>query len=93
LLVRNGKGGKPRRQPLAQTLADELHELAIRRTPAADAPVFTGLAGGRLQPTVLANIIRRAAARGYRETLYRAYAPAHRGDVATPSNRRRPIGR
>jgi site-specific recombinase XerD len=62
LLVRKGKGHKPRRQPLAPTLARELRKLS-QEQPVASAPVFTGLAGRRLQPTVLANIIRRSAAR------------------------------
>jgi integrase len=59
LLVRTGKGGRPRRQPLPYPLA---RQLATSRGKApADAPVFRGLAGGRLQSTILANIIRRAA--------------------------------
>ena len=63
VLVRCGKGRKPRRQPLAPALARELADLRRRLHPSAEAPVFTGLAGRRLQPTVLANIIRRTAAR------------------------------
>ena len=58
LLVRSGKGGRPRRQPLPSSLARTL--AAIRAGAPADAPVFRGLAGGRLQSTILANIIRRA---------------------------------
>jgi integrase/recombinase XerC len=61
LLVRCGKGGKPRRQPLALSLARELELVRRARSAAADAPVFCGLEGGRLQPTILAAIIRRAA--------------------------------
>jgi integrase len=63
LLVRRGKGGKPRRQPLAPALALEL--AALRETTGAlpDGPVFCGLGGKRLQPTILANIIRRSAER------------------------------
>jgi integrase len=61
LLVRCGKGGKPRRQPLAAPLAQELRQLRAARDAPADAPVFCGLEGKRLQPTILAGIIRRAA--------------------------------
>src|SRR5262249_14368207 len=60
LLVRCGKGGKPRRQPLAAALTQELRELRTERDAPADAPVFCGLEGKRLQPTILAGIIRRA---------------------------------
>jgi site-specific recombinase XerD len=61
LLVRCGKGGKPRRQPLAPGLARELADLRERTQAPAGAPVFCGLQGKRLQPTILAGIIRRAA--------------------------------
>lgn len=60
LLVRRGKGGKPRRQPLAPTVADGLRQLREQKNPLPSEPVFCGLAGGRLQPKVLAAIIRRA---------------------------------
>jgi site-specific recombinase XerD len=60
LLVRNGKGSKPRRQPIAEQLADELRAVRPPNALATD-PVFVGLSGRRLQPTVLANIIRRSA--------------------------------
>src|SRR6266545_1226573 len=60
VLVRRGKGGKPRRQPLALPLAAELRRLWKQREPAPTDPVFYGLAGGRLQPKVLAAIIKRA---------------------------------
>jgi site-specific recombinase XerD len=62
LLVR-GKGNRPRRHPLAASLARELAELQRLREPRADDPVFCGLQGRRLQATVLADIIRRAAGR------------------------------
>ena len=63
LLVRCGKGGKPRRQPVPAGLARELRKLCDSRQPDPTDPVFCGLAGGRLQETTLADIIRRAAAR------------------------------
>src|SRR5215218_6818464 len=63
LLVRHGKGGKSRRQPLPARLARELLKLRDARQPAPTDPVFCGLAGGRLQETILADIIRRAAKR------------------------------
>jgi integrase len=61
LVVGSGKGGKPRRQPLAPALAHELDRLRPHTAPSADAPVFCGLRGGRLRPTILAGIIARAA--------------------------------
>jgi integrase len=44
VLVRRGKGGKPRRQPLAPQLAAELRRLHDERERAPSAPVFCGLA-------------------------------------------------
>jgi integrase/recombinase XerC len=63
LLVRCGKGGKPRRQPVPAGLARELRKLRDTRQPQTTDPVFCGLAGRRLQETILADIIRRAAMR------------------------------
>ena len=63
LLVRRGKGGKPRRQPLPPRLADELRALHAARQPAPEHPVVCGLGGGRLQETILADVIRRASKR------------------------------
>jgi integrase len=63
LLVRRGKGGKPRRQPLAPAFARELSASRDLRQPGPRDPVFCGLAGGRLQPTILANIVARCAKR------------------------------
>jgi integrase/recombinase XerD len=63
LLVRRGKGGKPRRQPLAPLLAAKLRQLRNERRPAAVDPVFCGLGGRRLQEAILARIIARAAER------------------------------
>jgi integrase/recombinase XerC len=63
LLVRRGKGGKPRRQPLPTELAAGLDRWRGQRGAGPSDPVFCGLAGGRLQPTLLAGIIRRATVR------------------------------
>ena len=77
LLVRCGKGGKPRRQPLARALARELALLRTERSAAANAPVFCGLEGKRLQPTILAGIIRRAADRAAIEKRVTAHTLRH----------------
>jgi integrase/recombinase XerC len=77
LLVRRGKGGKPRRQPLAPTLARELLRLQAARQAPADAPVFCGLEGKRLQPTILAAVIRRAAERAGLEKRVTAHTLRH----------------
>jgi site-specific recombinase XerD len=61
LLVRRGKGGKPRRQPLPSQLAAALARSRSQLT--VSDPVFCGLAGARLQPTILAGIIRRTTTR------------------------------
>jgi integrase len=88
LLVRHGKGDKPRRQPLAPQLADELRVLQRRSAPPNTGPVFCGLAGGRLQPKVLAAIIKRAAEpRQPGKTRDRTHAPPHRGDLVTAGDR------
>jgi site-specific recombinase XerD len=76
LLVRHGKGDKPRRQPIAAALASELRNLRPKDATSAD-PVFTGLSGRRLQPTVLANIIRRAADRAGLEKPCTAHTLRH----------------
>lgn len=65
LLVRHGKGDKPRRQPLAPQLAGELRDLRRQVCPAASDPVFCGLGGGRLNAKVLAAIIKRSAERAH----------------------------
>jgi integrase/recombinase XerC len=77
LLVRCGKGGKPRRQPLAPALAGELVRLRAVRGTSGDAPVFCGLEGKRLQPTILAGIIRRAAERAALEKRVTAHTLRH----------------
>jgi integrase/recombinase XerC len=77
LLVRRGKGGKPRRQPIAPQLAHELRQLRDARRPSADDPVFCGLAGGRLQATTLAHIIGRAAERAGLEKHVTAHTLRH----------------
>ena len=63
MLVRRGKGGKPRRQPLPCELARELGRWREERGAGPGDPVSCGLAGGRLQPTILTGIIRRASER------------------------------
>jgi integrase/recombinase XerC len=77
LLVRHGKGGKPRRQPLPARLAHELLKLRDAREPAPTDPVFCGLAGGRLQETILADIIRRATKRAGIEKHVTAHTLRH----------------
>ncbi len=57
------KGNRPRRHPLVGPLARELADLKKAPQPAGGDPVFCGLHGGRLQATVLARTIRRAAGR------------------------------
>ncbi|HXG59360.1 MAG TPA: tyrosine-type recombinase/integrase, partial [Thermoanaerobaculia bacterium] len=63
LLVRSGKRGKSRRQPIPTSLARQLQRLANVHYPEPTDPVFCGLQGGRLQETILADIIGRAAKR------------------------------
>ena len=77
LLVRCGKGGKPRRQPVPAGLARELRKLRDARQPEPTDPVFCGLAGGRLQETILADIIRRAATRAGIEKHVTAHTLRH----------------
>jgi site-specific recombinase XerD len=77
LLVRHGKGGKSRRQPLPARLTRELLKLRDAREPAPTDPVFCGLAGGRLQETILADIIRRAAKRAAIEKHVTAHTLRH----------------
>jgi site-specific recombinase XerD len=77
LLVRRGKGSKSRRQPLPASLARELRRLRARRQTEPADPVFCGLAGGRLQETILADIIRRAAKRAGIEKHVTAHTLRH----------------
>jgi integrase/recombinase XerC len=63
LLVRNGKGAKPRRQPIPSQLLKELKDWRAMREPGEQDPVFCGLQGGRLSPTALSRIIGRCATR------------------------------
>jgi integrase/recombinase XerC len=77
LLVRCGKGGKTRRQPLPASLARELRRLRAARQPDPADPVFCGLEGGRLQETILADIIRRAANRAGIEKHVTAHTLRH----------------
>jgi integrase/recombinase XerD len=77
LLVRHGKGGKSRRQPRPAGLVHELLKLRDVRQPAPTDPVFCGLAGGRLQETILAHIIRGAAKRAGIEKHVTAHTLRH----------------
>jgi integrase/recombinase XerC len=77
LLVRRGKGGKPRRQPIAPPLADALSQVRDTRRPNADSPVFCGLEGKRLQPAILGLIVRRAAERAGLEKRVTAHTLRH----------------
>jgi len=77
LLVRCGKGSKSRRQPLPASLARELRRLHDARQPEPTDPVFCGLEGGRLQETILADIIRRAAKRAGIEKHVTAHTLRH----------------
>lgn len=77
LLVRRGKGGSPRRQPLPAGLAGELRTLRDERRASPEEPVFCGLAGGRLQQTTLAAIIHRAATRAGLEKRVTAHTLRH----------------
>jgi integrase len=63
LLVRNGKGAKPRRQPLPSQVVRELEDWRAARKPQEIDPVFCGLGGGRLSPTALTRIIARSTTR------------------------------
>jgi integrase/recombinase XerC len=77
LLVRCGKGSKSRRQPLPASLARELRRLRAARQPEPTDPVFCGLEGGRLQETILADIIRRAGKRAELEKHVTAHTLRH----------------
>jgi len=77
LLVRHGKGDRPRRQALPPLLAGELATLRERRDAGPDAAVFAGLRGGPLQPTILADIIRRCARRAGLEKHVTAHTLRH----------------
>jgi integrase/recombinase XerC len=77
LLVRHGKGDKSRSQPIPARLARELRRVRDARQPRPTDPVFCGLAGGRLQETILADIIRRAATRAGIEKHVTAHTLRH----------------
>jgi integrase/recombinase XerC len=77
LLVRSGKGGKSRRQPIPTSLARQLQRLANAHNPEPADPVFCGLQRGRLQQTVLADIIARAAKRAGIEKHVTAHTLRH----------------
>jgi integrase/recombinase XerC len=63
VLVRRGKGAKPRRQPLPVQLAVELEEWRSERAALPGDHVFCGLGGGVLHANVLSDIIRRTSGR------------------------------
>jgi integrase/recombinase XerC len=77
LLVRSGKGGKSRRQPIPASLARQLQRLTNAHSPGPADPVFCGLQGGRLQQTILADIIGRAAKRARLQKHVTAHTLRH----------------
>jgi integrase/recombinase XerC len=77
LLVRSGKGGESRRQPIPASLARQLTRLASAHNPEPSNPVFCGLQGRRLQQTILADIIGRAANRAGLEKHVTAHTLRH----------------
>ena len=83
------------RQAAPPTSADRpgsrTSEAAREPTPELADPVFCGLAGGRLQQTTLADIIRRAATRAGISKHVTAHTLApHRRDLAASGARRHP---
>ena len=72
-----GKGNRPRRQPLARLLADDLRVLRDQRRPSPADPLFCGLQGGRLSPKILASIVRRNAERAGIEKRVTAHTLRH----------------
>jgi integrase/recombinase XerC len=77
LLVRRGKRGKSRRQPIPTSLARQLQRLANAHYPEPTDPVFCGLQGGRLRETILADIIGRATKRAGLEKHITAHTLRH----------------
>ena len=61
LLVKRGKGAKPRRQPLPAQLVQELEARRRTTTPSPDDYVFCGLQGGKLSATALTRLLNRCA--------------------------------
>lgn len=59
LLVRRGKGAKPRRQPVPVQLAQELKRRRGDCSPQPDDFVFCGLQGGKLSAAALTRLINR----------------------------------
>src|SRR5262249_58214194 len=72
-----GRGGRGTRRARAPPLVRELALLRARRVAPAEAPVFCGLEGNRLQPTILASIIHRAAKRAKLEKRVTAHTLRH----------------
>ena len=90
LLVRRGKGGKPRRQPLAAPLARELSGLRARQTTECRQPRL--LRARRRTPAAgdpRPDRPPRRRARRAREARHRAHAAPHRRHLAAPADRRR----
>jgi len=77
LLVRRGRRDKSRSQPIPARLARELRTLRDARQPKPTEPVYCGLNGGRLQETILADIIRRSATRAGIEKHVTAHTLRH----------------
>lgn len=76
-IVRRGKGQRPRPQPVPEPLAEALRCLHTQQQPQPPDPVFPGLGGRRLQPGVLASIIRRCANRAGIEKQVSAHTLRH----------------
>jgi integrase/recombinase XerC len=76
-LVRSGKGGKSRGQPIPTSLARQLQRLADAQNAEPTDLVFCGLQGGRLRQTILADIIGRAAKRAELQKHVTAHTLRH----------------
>jgi site-specific recombinase XerC len=90
LLVRCGKGGRSRRQPLPAQLAAELERWRARRGASGSDPVFCGLGGARLQHRSCPDRPPCGGASRDLKARHRAHAAPHRRDMAAPGNGRHP---